>query len=240
MCLIENVDFSNFGAAVDLVSAPQSARAPYVIRNCKLPASWSGNLMNTATFGGLVPGAEISMYNCAAGAVNYAMWLERYAGTIKHEATLVRTGGASDGVTPLSWKMVSNANAGYPTSILYSPDIFPPYNSTTGSSKTLTVEILRDSATNLKDNEVWLEVSYLGSSGQPLGTLITDATADLVTTAADQTTSSVTWTTTGMSNPNKQSLSVTFTPQMAGFFICRVALAKASTTIYVDPKVTVT
>ena len=43
-----------------------------------------------------------------------------------------------------------------------------------------------------------------------------------------------------MSNPNTQKLSVTITPQEAGYMQAKVYLAKASKTVYVDPKLTVT
>ena len=112
--------------------------------------------------------------------------------------------------------------------------------SLTGSPITVTVEILRDSATALTDAEIWLEVSYLSASGTPLGAVARNIAADVFTTPANQASSSETWTTTGMSNPNTQALAVTFTPQMAGFLMARVMLAKASTTVYVDPKLTVT
>lgn len=121
--------------------------------------------------------------------------------------------------------------------VLRSPEIMV-WNDTTGSSKTLTIEILHDNATALKDNEVWVDAIYLGSSSYPLGTLVSDG-ASFVATAANQTTSSATWTTTGMSNPNKQKLSVTFTPQLKGFVIARVIVAKASYTLYVDPVATI-
>lgn len=235
--LVENVDFSNFGTGFDIFAGVNTTgvNSSGVIRNCKLPSGWAGDLINSA----FTQAGRVEMYNCDAGATNYRLWIEDYAGTIKHEVVFVRTGGASDGVTPISWKMTTNANAIYPMEVLPSPE-FVIWNDTTGSSKTLTVEILRDSATNLTDKEIWLDVSYLGSSGAPLGSQIRDAAADYMATAADQATSSEPWTTTGMSNPNTQKLSVTFTPQMKGFFICRVILAKASVTaVYVDPKVTV-
>ena len=41
-----------------------------------------------------------------------------------------------------------------------------------------------------------------------------------------------------MSNPNKQKISVSFTPQMKGAVHVKVCLAKASTTVYVDPYIT--
>lgn len=231
---IEGVDFSNFGSTVNLiVSGTNESSFTYFI-NCKLPASWSGSLI------GSTPGAasRVEMWNCSAGDVNYAMWIEDFFGTIKHETTLVRTGGASDGSTTISWKMATTANAEYPLMLLYSPPIYV-YNTTTGSSKTLTVEILHDSVTALTDAEIWLEVEYQGTSGFPLALFVDDAKSDVIASAADQTSSSETWTTTGMTNPNKQKLSVTFTPQEIGVYICRVCVAKASYTVYVDPLVTV-
>jgi len=174
------------------------------------------------------------MYNCDSADTNYRLWIEDYSGSIKHETTLVKTGGASDGTTPLSWKMATGADAEYPTIILKSGEIVR-WNETTGSAITVTVDILHDSVTNLKDNEIWLEVMYLGTSGVPLGAFVDDAVADVLAAAADQAASSATWTTTGMANPNKQKLEVTFTPQEKGFIHAVVHMAKASYTVYVDP-----
>jgi len=114
---------------------------------------------------------------------------------------------------------------------------FSVYNSSTGSSLTATVEILTDSETNLQDDEVWLEIDYQGTSGFPKGTRGTDRMTDITSTPADQTDSSETWDTTGMTNPNTQKLVVTFTPQEVGYVHARVMLAKAAT-VYVDPYIT--
>lgn len=231
--LVSGVDFSNFTSGVHLVK--QGSIGLFVFRNCKLPASWTGNLVTGTILG---RGFRVEMYNCDNADTNYRLWIEDYAGSIKSETTLIRTGGASDGATGLSWKMASSANCSYPAVPLESGE-FVIWNDTTGSSKTATVEILHDSATNLTDGEIWLEVQYLGTSGYPLGSFITDAKADVLTTAADQTTSSATWTTTGMSNPNTQKLSVTFTPQEKGPIYVKVIMTKASKTVYVDPVITV-
>lgn len=233
--LIDGVDLSEGGASMVLVSASLGGGSfSAVFRNCKLPSGWSGTLFSS----GIKHGTRAELWNCSAGDINYAMWIEDYAGSSKHETTLVRSGGASDGDTPISWKMEASANAEYPAIVLRSPEIYVP-NTTTGSSKTLTVEILHDSATALTDAEIWLEVEYLGTSGTPLALFADDAKADVLTSPANQTSSSETWDTTGMSNANKQKLSVSVTPQEEGVFICRVCLAKASKTVYIDPKVTV-
>lgn len=216
-----------------------------MIRSSKLPASWSGSLVS----GTLQPGQRFEMHNCDSADTNYRIWIEDYAGTIKSETTIVRTSGASDGTTPLSWKMVTSANSSYPTVPLVSPEI-AFWNDTTGASKTVTVEIVHDTnvaggqgagtANAFRDDEVWLEVDYMGTSGFPLATPTSDRVAGFLTAPADQASSSAAWTTTGLTTPVKQALAVTFTPVKKGYFIARVIVAKASRTIYIDPVLTVT
>ena len=173
-----------------------------------------------------------------SGDTNYKMDHRKYQGSIVTETTIKRAGGASDGTTELSWKMVTLASGAQ----FYLPLASPPiavWNETTGSSKTLTVEIVHDSLTNLQDDEVWVEVDYMGTSGFPTTTRISDRMTNILSTAADQATSTETWTTTGLTNPNKQKLAVAFTPQHKGPVVARVMLAKANYTVYVCPKVTI-
>ncbi len=237
--LLSGVDFS--GCAAGLVIFSTSSTTPWggVIRDCKLPASWSGSLA-TGTF---TTGERFELYNCDSGDTNYRLWVQDYAGSTRDETTVVRSGGASDGETGLSWKMATTANSSYPMVAHSSPEIVQ-WNATTGSSVTATIEIVHDSqgsgsGSKFQDDEVWLEVMYLGTSGYPLGTWITDCKAAVLAAAANQADSSETWTTTGLTSPVKQKLSVTFTPQEKGFIHARVVLAKASKTCYVCPKLTV-
>lgn len=179
------------------------------------------------------------MYNCDSGDTNYRYRKATQFGTIQEETTLVRTGGASDGDTGISLKMVSNANAEYPLLTLDTPELFGKRITSTGSAVTATVHILHDSVTNLDDDEIWLECMYLGTAGFPLALFVDDAAADVLATPAAQTASTETWTTTGMTNPNKQKLSVTFTPQEKGVPHFVVKCAKPSYTVYVCPLVTI-
>lgn len=234
--LVENVDFTNMGTGVDLTTPP-SAGVVVTFRNCKLPAAWSGSLVHT----GFTSGAQgrAQMFNCDNGATNYKVWIEDGLGSIRDESTIIRTGGAFDGTNSLSWKMVSGSVVAYPSAALYSPE-FQIWNDNTAGAITVTARIIHDSVTNLKDNEVWIEVSYPGSTLTPVGTLITDQPTDVLTAAADQASDSLgsSWVTTGLTNPNLQKLSVQFTAQAKGPIIARVALAKASKTIYVDAMIT--
>lgn len=238
--VIDGVDLTNAAATVSLVDVTGIANASYVFRDCKLPATWTGTL-TTGTF--VMPAQRVSMYNCDSADTNYRLWIETYAGNIKSETTIVRTGGASDGTTTLSWKMASSASANYLTAPLVSDEI-PRWNDTVAATVTATVEIVHDSqgagaGAAFTNEEVWLEVMYLGTSGVPLGSFISNAKADVLATAADQATSTATWTTTGLTTPVKQKLSITFTPQEKGFMLAKVHLGKASKTLYVDPKITV-
>jgi hypothetical protein len=227
---LRGVDLSAFGAGKSLVLMETSAMLCR-FEQCKLGAS-------VALTTGAAAGAEVFLSNSDSADTQYRMQLHApFAGDIYSETTVVRTGGASDGTTPLSHKMVSSANAKF-VRPLYGPELVI-YNAVVGSAKTATVEIVHDSLTALTDAEVWLEVEYLGTSGFPLSLFLTDRAADILATPADQTASSIAWTTTGLTNPNKQKLAVTFTPQEVGIIRCRVALAKASYTVYVDPLIVV-
>lgn len=230
---IEGFDFTNCDGALNIVgSGGSSCRA--VVRNCKMPASWSGSVFN----GTPSSDAIYELYNCDDGDTNYRLEKKTEFGTITDETTLVRTGGATDGTTTISWEMVTTANAEWNHQTLDSPEIVR-WNETTGSAITATIEILHDSATNMTDQGIWMEIQYLGTSGTPLALFADDAAADYITAAADQTTSSETWTTTGMANPNTQKLSVQFTPQEKGFIHAIVRVAAASKTVYIDPVITI-
>lgn len=231
--LIEGFDFSNLGTSFD-VTIPPVVGHQLILRRVKFPASWAGDLISAA----ITAPARVSMYNYTIGSTDYLLWIEDLAGVIKSETTIIMDNGASDGAVDFSWKMTSNSNAEPLLTHLYSDEMLI-WTDTVGGSPTaqhtITVNILHDSATALTDDEVWLEVRYLGTTSSPLGSTITDRKSDTLATAADQDSSSETWTTTGMSNPNAQKLSVTVAPGQKGYFLCRVALAKASKTIYVDP-----
>jgi hypothetical protein len=69
--------------------------------------------------------------------------------------------------------------------------------------------------------------------------VVSDAKTNYLATAADQTDSSESWTTTGLTTPVKQKLAVTFTPQEKGVIMWRVVLSKPSVTVYVDSKAVV-
>lgn len=235
-CRISGVDFSALGSGKTILNVGRGNCGDFRFRNCKLGASVS---LTTGTVPG--PGAMITEFiNCDSADTNYRYWYQDYAGTIEQETTIVRTSGATDGVTPVSREMISSANASkfYP---LVLKELFI-WNETVGSSKTLTLHTITDNIT-LTNQDCWLEVEYLGTSGFPLSLFTDNADSlnDLLLggTPANHPTSTATWTTTGLTTPVKQKLEVTVTPQEKGPIILRLMLARPNTTMYVCPKIEV-
>jgi hypothetical protein len=108
---------------------------------------------------------------------------------------------------------------------------------TIGSSKTATVEII--SSASLNNDEISLFLEYQGSSGSPVASFASTGPGSVLGTPSALPTSTATWN-SSPSTPVKQQLSVTFTPQLAGRVRGQVRLGKSSTTVYINPVITIT
>jgi hypothetical protein len=226
---IQGVDFGVFNAGVqDSQGGLRTGRT--VVENCKIPATYTNTSRPAEPMQ-----FPVSLHASDSAGTNYRKEEITYEGTVSQETTIVLTGGASDGTTAFSRKMVSTANAGYVFPLLYEVAL---WNDTVGAAKTATIEFIHDSLIALKDNEIWMEAEYMGSTTSPIASYI-DNSSNILVAGAAQAASTATWTTTGLTNPNKQKLAVSFTPQLKGYVKYRVYLAKPSYTAYVDPKVTV-
>lgn len=229
--LLDGVDLQAMVTGKTVFGGAAAAIHQYRMVNCRLGAGAA--IMAAAT---IPRGCRAEVVVSDSGATSYRNEIYDYAGTLTTETTIVRSGGASDGVTPFSHKIVSTANAKQLTPFEAFQGAI--WNSATGSSKTLSIEIVND-GTTLKDTDIWVEAQYLGSAGQPVASTVSSG-ADVLSAGNNLSTSAVTWTTTGLASPIKQTLSVTFTPQMAGFVRFVVKVGAASKTIYIDPKATLT
>ncbi|MHA2218507.1 MAG: hypothetical protein ACXACY_21485, partial [Candidatus Hodarchaeales archaeon] len=187
----------------------------------------SGVTITTGTIQGQ-GAASLRMVNCDSADTNYRYHKQDFQGTITSENTIK--------IANVSRKVVSTADVKDYKPVVSDPII---YFNTNLTSQTVTVEVVNDGLT-LTDAEIWLEIEYLGTSGFPLSLFSNDRVSDPVFgTPVNQTTSTAAWITTGLSSPVKQKLEVTFTPLEEGVVKCRVYMARASTTVYFDPKVTV-
>lgn len=224
------VDLSAAGSGKTIAGAQQTSSASlYRFVDCKLNAS-----VTKSTVPPSHGSPEVDFVRSGSSGINYTVYRHRVSGSLEEETTVVRTGGASDGTTPIAWKIITTANCTY--SLPFECQPIAIWNDTTGSSVTATIEGIWGGGAVPLDNEIWLEAEYLGDASSPQGSFVNDGTADLLTTAANQTSSSATWG----GSTTKFKLAVTFTPQQKGWIYCRVRCAKASSTFYVDPLVTLT
>ncbi len=196
------------------------------LRNCKLPSGVT--IVNSSAVG---PYGTVRLINCDSGDTWTRHEEHSYQGvwsviTTVYADTDPALFKASE---EYSIKMVSSANASRFLP-LYS-QWMPLWND--AAAYTPAIEVLVDGAVAALDNdELWLEVDYNSGSDSPLGTRVTTCPGLLETPAsvADGTT---TWT--GDTGWDHKLSTAQITPDKPGFIWIRVALAKASTTIYVNP-----
>lgn len=226
------------------------------VRGCDL-SSITGTLVQNGTF---TYGSKFLFDSCkiASGATRYAVSgvvntrdlvefiscfdgtntiNESYqpAGTVTTERTITLTNGATDTTGAYSLKLVSNTNCDKFCNQLHSfwLDV---NNTSTGVSKTATIEVV--SSTTLNNDELSINLEYCGTSSSPVASFVNNFIATPLTTPAAVTSSSASWNSLPGS-PVTQKLTCTFTPQTAGRVRARVRLGKASTTVYVNPQITI-
>ena len=188
--------------------------------------------------------SRVFMSGCddTTGNKLYRMEYETFYGTVEEEiAIVVSSGGASDGTTPISWKMSNNGN----TELFYEPLVSPPINvwvDSTGS-KTFTVQCNWGAGTPDTD-QVWLEVEHLDTAADTQSAFTNNGPTDLLDVGTAITTvTGVSWD-GSLASEDPFSLVVTATVNRVGPAICRVYFAEPSggagaDILYVDPKVTV-
>jgi len=227
---VSGCDFSGFPEATELATGAGSIE----FINCKMRSNQVlGSTFATATSG------YLSAVNCGPSAAPESLRVFCMASTLESDATVTRDGGASVDSVDCSWKFTASTSGANiaETAPFYTPWIYSKVAST--GSKTFTIYIANNTA-DLYDDEVWLEVEYMGTSGNPTSTMVSDKRATVTTTRAVQTDDTTsTWT--GATLTYKQSLTVTATVGQAGLCRARVAVGKVSLSgLYIDPKVTVT
>jgi hypothetical protein len=220
-------DLTHCGSS--LMSTDDGAESTTIdLLHCKVP---SGASLQTGT---LTPGGPtITLDISDSAATNYRYERVSFAGTVRTETAVFRADGALNGSTPYSIRLGGSAVCS-PSAPLKTPRI-SYWNAVVGEPVTVTVEILTDGVT-LTDAECWVDVFYMGTSGSPIALIATDRVATPLTAPANQSSSGAGWTTTGLSSPVKQALSATFTPEIEGYIQAVVTLAKASTPVFVCPK----
>lgn len=227
---IRNFDLSSF-TSLGLLNG-STPRGGYIkLINGKIPAS------TTVLYSAIAyPGFRLYLVNVDDGSDNKRYEIYDYAGAIYLDSGVYATTSPSlfrHDNAPVSLRLVTNANASYFCPLVTE---WVEKSGEAGVAVTLDIEALvgADGADALDTREFWLEVEYMGASTSPLGTSVTTQAGIIAAAGTAVAAGTTTWTGDGYTTERTHKLSATFTPQMDGNYRYRVALAKASTTVYLN------
>jgi hypothetical protein len=159
-----------------------------IVKDCKLNAS--------SAF--VTPGNSsevIQVVRSDSGATGYKSARYQYEGTETTETSITRVGGASDPTGQAqSRKIVTTANAQWLRPFKAEP--YAQWNPRTATNVTVTVCGTINAGALPNNDDIWLEVEYLGSSSSPLGTIVTTTKANVLAANAAVASDSSTWNNT--------------------------------------------
>jgi hypothetical protein len=228
----------------DLSALPSACELHYggatltavTLENCKMPSTYT--LLRSAISG--ATGPSITLVNCENADSTSERIAYKYSGefgTIDYEKTVVMTDtnkatadDGAGGTQDFSWKMVSTAGCTRHQP-LASPWFYVPITST--GSKNLDVYF--GAAETLDNEEIAIEVQYLGTSGVEL---FTHVSSGVVANAAAGTyaTTGGTWAATVTEEYYaRQTVAI----NEVGLARARAVVGAASKTIYVNPRIIV-
>ena len=246
-----NDDFSDCAASPQPLCSGGSNLGIVILRNCKLPATYSltGTAFTTMS-------ASIECIGCSANTAaktdtdSYQDYeFENQYGTVDVVTTPVRTGGADDGASgQFSFALVNFASAA--TAGQLNGAVSTPWMSVWvegGVSQTLTVYATNDgtNSADLDDIEMWCDFYYPDSADTAQHTAIYDPPyndrADITVSAQSNDDTGSTWT-TGSDTYKQKFTTGAITPGFTGFAFARVTVAQdhaTPDTVYVDPQIEV-
>lgn len=229
---ISGADFSTL-TGLSAIIGMGSGNGLIQVHNCKTAASptWATGTANAP--------ARLIVTNSGSTDAPEKFYFFSLNGSVESQSAIYRDSGASVETVPVSWKMVSSSTTA-PSHPLTTPWMYGVISAT--GSKTFDVYVTQDGGSgDLTDADVWLELEYLGTSNVAQSTLVTDmaSVSGFFSGAAAQTDDATSTWTGSITETYMQKLSVTATVNEDGLYRARVALGKASTTLYVDPIVTV-
>lgn len=213
------------------------------VKDCKLNAT--GAVVTPTD-----PASVFQVTRSDSAGTSYLSSRYMYEGTETTETSITRVGGAVDpSGQAQSRKIVSTANTQFARPFRAEP--LAIWNSTIAGSVTVTIYGTINAGAIPNNDELWVDLEYLGTASFPLGNIITSAKATILTAAgttgvnANISTDTSTWNGGGSGggwSPFKVQFLLDTThnpqPQLSGFIMARVKVGKATTTYYIDPQIT--
>jgi uncharacterized protein YjbI with pentapeptide repeats len=242
-----NLNGCDFSSASNLTDSQDDSKVDILAINSFLPANITASSISQAGV------FDVELHSCGSTDHSYFYKKMVQEGVVDHDvAVYLTSGGAmhkdSDGSSvPYSLKLTGATNT-YNCSTsnpLYTPWFHVPVFST--GSKTFSIKVAHEQAAVLKDNEVWMEVEYMGGTATVnTPQTVREITAPLITGTVFQdyraagsnlTDTAEAWT--GLASEKTHTLSKTVTVDEQGYARVRVALAVNNISVYVNPSVAV-
>lgn len=186
-----NIDFSGFSSTASIASF--SGFGDFLFENCKLPASFTV----TSSIPRNNRNNSLRLHNCHtdAGPINYNSRERGTSGGYEVTTSLKRTSGATDGVTPISWKVdpfgTTPSNDGFAVLL---PRIAKRINDTVSKTFTVHAIFFDTSAQTLpKRDKLFCEFSIANNAGTTRQSLLSTRSGNLDTSDV-QSDTSADWT----------------------------------------------
>jgi hypothetical protein len=181
IAVFEGVDFSLTNTT--FTPALPTCSGVFIVKDCFLnPALTFANPSQ--------PGYEVFVQRSDSAGTNWQQQKWAYAGSQVVEGTVVRTGGASDGSKPISWKLTTTANVQWVHP--YEAIQTTIWNASLSGSVTVSLEGI--SPTTLPNNdEIWMDVECLGSASSPLGSVTNTTKANVLAAGIPVQASTKAW-----------------------------------------------
>jgi hypothetical protein len=229
--ILETLDLSQWASIFVL---PTGSIGNWVVKDCKLNAS--ATFTNPANTGQI-----IQVIRADGGATAYKSARYAVEGTETTETSITRVNGATDpSAQAQSRKIVTTANSQWLRP--FKAEAYAVWNPTTGANVTVTVCGTINAGALPNNDDIWLDVEYLGSATFPAGTIVNTTKANLFSANAAVASDGSTWNGGGSGagwTPFKLTTTLSSPqPGFAGIIEARVRAAKPSTTYYLDPMVT--
>jgi hypothetical protein len=216
-----------------------------LIERCKLPASFMGCFRPTSTelpYSGDDHLRGEMYFSANSGNIDTRIFeWGSLRGNAFGNSIVYRTGGANNGTGSYSIKVVT-PGSGKAAPGPYFPFCLKPirfYCFETGT-KTFTFELVYDYGNvDLTDRDVWVELLHMGAAVP--GTVTRSLPHQLSgATLLPAGVGTGNWTTTGLTQPRSQKVSVTATIDHEQILEFQIKVGKPGRTIYIDPLVVVT
>jgi hypothetical protein len=233
--VLEAIDLSQITTTLTGASST-IAMGNWLVKDCKLNASTA--ILTPQSFG-----QTIQLVRCDSGATAYKSARYQYEGTETTETSITRVGGAADPTGQAqSRKIVTTVNSQWLRPFQAEP--YAVWNPTTGANVTVTVYGTINAGALPNNDDVWMEVEYLGNASFPTGSIVNTTKANVLAANAAVASDSSSWNGGGSGagwTPFKLVATLSSPqPGLAGILEARLRVGKPSATYYIDPTVVLT